>query len=117
MTHYGRDSLIGIGLIISLLVERNISLSELKKELPEYNIFKTKLNYNGEISSIISDVKKLYDESLIDTTDGVKINFSNSWIHIRKSNTEPVIRIISEASSMLEAEKICKEIMSKLRIV
>ena len=117
MTHYGRDSLIGIGLIISLLVERNISLSELKKELPEYNIFKTKLNYNGEISSIISDVKKLYDESLIDITDGVKINFSNSWIHIRKSNTEPVIRIISEASSMLEAEKICKEIMSKLRIV
>ena len=117
MTHYGRDSLIGIGLIISLLVERNISLSELKKELPEYNIFKTKLNYKGEISSIISDVKKLYDESLIDTTDGVKINFSNSWIHIRKSNTEPVIRIISEASSMLEAEKICKEIMSKLRIV
>ena len=115
MTHYGRDSLIGIGLIISLLVERNISLSELKKELP--NIFKTKLNYKGEISSIISDVKKLYDESLIDTTDGVKINFSNSWIHIRKSNTEPVIRIISEASSMLEAEKICKEIMSKLRIV
>ena len=117
MTHYGRDSLIGIGLIISLLVERNISLSELKKELPKYNIFKTKLNYKGEISSIISDVKKLYDESLIDTTDGVKINFSNSWIHIRKSNTEPVIRIISEASSMLEAEKICKEIMSKLRIV
>ena len=117
MTHYGRDSLIGIGLIISLLVERNISLSELKKELPEYNIFKTKLIYKGEISSIISDVKKLYDESLIDTTDGVKINFSNSWIHIRKSNTEPVIRIISEASSMLEAEKICKEIMSKLRIV
>ena len=117
MTHYGRDSLIGIGLIISLLVERNISLSELKKELPEYNIFKTKINYKGETSSIISDVKKLYDESLIDTTDGVKINFSNSWIHIRKSNTEPVIRIISEASSMLEAEKICKEIMSKLRIV
>ncbi len=117
MTHYGRDSLIGIGLIISLLVERNISLSELKKELPEYNIFKTKLIYKGEISSIISDVKKLYDESLIDTTDGVKINFSNSWIHIRKSNTEPVIRIITEASSMLEAEKICKEIMSKLRIV
>ena len=117
MTHYGRDSLIGIGLIISLLVERNISLSELKKELPKYNIFKTKLNYKGEISSIISDVKKLYDESLIDTTDGVKINFSNSWIHIRKSNTEPVIRIISEAPSMLEAEKIYKEIMYKLRIV
>ena len=117
MTHYGRDSLIGIALIISLLVERNISLSELKKELPEYHILKMKLNYKGEISSIISDVKKLYDESLIDTTDGVKINFSNSWIHIRKSNTEPVIRIISEASSMLEAEKICKEIMSKLRIL
>ena len=117
MTHYGRDSLIGIALIISLLVEKNISLSELKKELPEYHIFKTKLNYSGKISSIINDVKKLYDESLIDTTDGVKINFSNSWIHIRKSNTEPVIRIISEASSMLEAEKICKEIMSKLRIV
>ncbi len=117
MTHYGRDSLIGIALIISLLVEKNISLSELKKELPEYHIFKTKLNYKNEISSIIKDVKKLYDESLIDTTDGVKINFSNSWIHIRKSNTEPVIRIISEASSMLEAEKICIEIMSKLRIV
>ena len=117
MTHYGRDSLIGIALIISLLVEKNISLSELKKELPEYHIFKTKINYKDEISSIIKDVKKLYDESLIDTTDGVKINFSNSWIHIRKSNTEPVIRIISEASSMLEAEKICKEIMSKLRIV
>ena len=117
MTHYCRDSLIGLALIISLLVEKNISLSELKKDLPEYHIFKTKLNYKCELSSIINNVKKLYDEGLIDTIDGVKINFSNSWIHIRKSNTEPVVRIISEAKSLFEAEKICKEIMSKLRLV
>ena len=116
-THYGRDSLIGLALIISLLVEKNISLSELKKLLPEYHIYKQKMSYSGELSKVISTFKSLYHEDQIDTTDGIKINLIDSWVHIRKSNTEPVIRVISEAQSLNEAIKISKKIISKLHTI
>jgi phosphomannomutase len=116
-THYGRDSLIGLALIISLLVEKNISLSQLKKQLPEYHIFKQKMSYSGELSKVISTFKSLYPKDQIDTTDGIKINLIDSWVHIRKSNTEPVIRVISEAQSLNYAKKISKEIISKLHTI
>ena len=116
-THYGRDSLIGLALIISLLDEKNISLSQLKKQLPEYHIFKQKMSYSGELSKVISVFKSLYPKDQIDTTDGIKINLIDSWVHIRKSNTEPVIRVISEAQSLNYAKKISKEIISKLHVI
>ena len=116
-THYGRDSLIGLALIISSLVEKNISLSELKKQLPQYHIFKQKMSYSGKISNVIRTFESQYSQEQIDTTDGIKINLIDSWVHIRKSNTEPVIRVISEAKSLNEAKKLSKKIISKLHTI
>ena len=116
-THYGRDSLIGIALVISLLLERNITLSELKKSLPEYHITKEKMSYNGKIENIIEFFKAEYSDVQLNTSDGVRVDFEDSWVHIRKSNTEPVIRIISEAKSKIKSQEISKKIISKLRLL
>ena len=116
-THYGRDSLIGVAIILSLLEERNITLSQLKDTLPLYYIVKNKMKFQGDMANIIILLKKEYKSFKINTKDGVRIDFENSWAHIRKSNTEPVIRIISEAESKIKAEKISKEIISKLQIL
>ena len=75
------------------------------------------MSYSGELSKVISTFKSLYHEDQIDTTDGIKINLIDSWVHIRKSNTEPVIRVISEAQSLNEAIKISKKIISKLHTI
>ena len=80
-THYGRDALIGIGLILSLLSERDISLSELKKSLPFYYIHKTKMVFNGSLGKVISHLSKEYSNCDIDLRDGIRIDFSNSWTH------------------------------------
>ncbi len=116
-THYGRDSLIGVAIVLSLLQERNITLSQLKDTLPLYYIVKNKMKFQGDITNIIMLLRKEYKSFKINTKDGVRIDFENSWVHIRKSNTEPVIRIISEADSKIKAEKISKEIISKLQIL
>ena len=116
-THYGRDALIGIGLILSLLSERDISLSELKKSLPFYYIHKTKMVFNGSLGKVISHLSKEYSNCDIDLRDGIRIDFSNSWTHIRKSNTEPVIRIYSEAETSEKASELSTEIISKLQLL
>ena len=116
-THYGRDSLIGIALIISLLTDRNITLSELKKTLPLFSIVKKKLNFTGDIDDVINFFKKEYSKFRLTTIDGVRIDFDNSWVHVRKSNTEPVIRVISEASNFKKAEGLANEIIYKLQLI
>ena len=116
-THYGRDSLIGIVLILSLLAERNIPLSELKKTLPKFSIVKKKLNFDGNIKNVLEFLKQEYLKCKITTIDGIRIDFHNSWVHIRKSNTEPVIRVIAEAVNLKEASRLAKEIMSKLQLI
>ena len=116
-THYGRDSLIGIVLILSLLTERNIPLSELKKTLPQFSIVKKKLNFDGNIKNVLEFLKQEYLKCKITTIDGIRIDFHNSWVHIRKSNTEPVIRVIAEAVNLKEASRLAKEIMSKLQLI
>ncbi len=116
-THYGRDSLIGVALILSLLAERKLSLSNLKRSLPEFFIVKSKTSFEGSISQVIRFFSEEYSEYKIDLRDGIKINFHNSWAHLRKSNTEPVIRIISESKTKEEAIKLSEEIISKLRLI
>ena len=116
-THYGRDSLIGIVLILSLLAERNIPLSELKKTLPKFSIVKKKLNFDGNIKNVLEFFKQEYLKCKITTIDGIRIDFHNSWVHVRKSNTEPVIRVIAEAVNLKEASRLAKEIMSKLQLI
>ncbi len=114
--HYGRDALVGIALMLNHLVDEGLSLSNLKKKYPDYHIVKTKiqLDVNTDIDAIISKVKTHYaDENLI-TIDGLKIDFEESWVHIRKSNTEPIIRIIAEALSEAKANDLIADIKNLL---
>ena len=111
-SHYGRDALVGIALFLSLLSEKKISVSELKKTYPLYFMSKKKINLNKDtnVDSILSIIKNNHNNDEINLIDGVKIDFIDSWVHLRKSNTEPIIRIYSEAKSQLEAEKLAERI-------
>lgn len=116
--HYGRDALVGIALFISQLAKLDTKPSELRSSYPNYFISKNKieLGANTNMSEILSKIEERYIDYDCNTVDGLKINFENEWVHLRKSNTEPIIRIYSESSSMeaanLLAEKIKKEINS-----
>lgn len=111
-SHYGRDALVGVALFLSLLAKSGKKVSELKKSYPAYAIAKNKIELTPEINvdAILEEVKKRYASEKITDIDGVKIDFADSWVHLRKSNTEPIIRIYSEAHSMEEAEKLGQQI-------
>lgn len=107
-SHYGRDALVGVALFLSLLAKSGKKVSELKKTYPAYAIAKNKIELTPEINvdAILEEVKKRYASEKITDVDGVKIDFADSWVHLRKSNTEPIIRIYSEAHTMQEAEQL-----------
>ncbi|MCD8289857.1 MAG: phosphoglucosamine mutase [Prevotella sp.] len=111
--HYGRDALVGIALFLSALAERGISVSEFRAALPDYFIAKNKVELRPEtdIDKILARVKELYTTERITDIDGVKIDFADSWVHLRKSNTEPIIRVYSEAHTQDEAARLGKQIM------
>jgi phosphomannomutase len=115
--HYGRDSLVGIAVILSDLADFGGSLSEYKKTLPEYYILKTKFELKSvNPNKIFNHIKKKYRGFLMNEEDGFRIDFESYWVNFRKSNTEPIMRIITEAKTMKDAkslqEKILKEIQS-----
>ncbi len=107
-SHYGRDALVGVALFLTMLAKSGKKVSEIRAALPEYFIAKTKveLTPNIDVDAILESVKAEYADQQLTTIDGVKIDFPDSWVHLRKSNTEPIIRIYSEAHSMDEAEKL-----------
>ncbi len=118
-SHYGRDALVGIALFLSLLSEKKISVSELKKTYPLYFMSKKKINLNKDtnVDSILSIIGNNHNDDEINSIDGVKIDFIDSWVHLRKSNTEPIIRIYSEAKSQLEADKLAEEFIEKIKSI
>ena len=111
--HYGRDSIIGIALILNEFADSNKKISEYKNSLPQYFISKTKLENVKDPEKILKNIEKKFrkdnDVIKIWTNDGLKIDFKNFWVHMRKSNTEPIIRIITEAGSKAEAEELQKK--------
>lgn len=111
-SHYGRDALVGVALFLTLLAKSGKKVSELKKTYPEYAIAKNKIELTPEINvdAILAAVKERYSNETVTDIDGVKIDFPDSWVHLRKSNTEPIIRIYSEAPSMEEANELAKQI-------
>lgn len=113
--HYGRDALAGVALFLTLLAKSGKKVSELKKEYPQYAIAKTKIELKPDldIDRLLAQVKEHYKKEKITDIDGVKIDFADSWVHMRKSNTEPIIRIYSEAATMEEAKKLGED-MRKL---
>lgn len=112
--HYGRDALVGVALFLTLLAKSGLKVSELKKKYPQYAIAKTKIQLTPEmdVDAILDVVKKRYAKEKITTIDGVKIDYPDSWVHLRKSNTEPIIRIYSEAHTMEQAQALGNEIKS-----
>ncbi len=106
--HYGRDALVGVALFLTLLAKSGKKVSELKKDYPQYAIAKTKveLTETTDVDAILEAVKEKYADAKLTTIDGVKIDFPHSWVHLRKSNTEPIIRIYSEAPTMEEAKEL-----------
>ena len=115
--HYGRDALVGTALFLSLLSSINKSTSQLKEDvLPKYHICKGKISFKNTktIKIIFDKIKSQYIKSNLNLEDGVKIIFNDSWVHIRSSNTEPIIRIYTEAKTKDEAEKLNKEFKEKI---
>lgn len=115
-SHYGRDALVGIVLFLSSLAQKGLTASELRQTYPEYFIAKNRIDLTPEtdVNAILEKVKELYGrENNVQITDidGVKLDFPSSWVHLRKSNTEPIIRVYSEAGSMAEADALGKKLM------
>ncbi len=115
--HYGRDALVGVALFLSLLAKSGKTVSQLKATYPQYAIAKNKIELTPEIDvdKILVAMKGKYANENITDIDGVKIDFADSWVHLRKSNTEPIIRIYSEAHSMQEADKLADDIKEVIK--
>lgn len=114
--HYGRDALVGVALFLSALTENGLKVSEWKQRLPEYQISKNRIDLtpDTDVDAILDSIKTLYKDEHIDTRDGVKIDFEEGWVHLRKSNTEPIIRVYSEAATMLRADQLAGQIIDRV---
>ena len=115
-SHYGRDALTGIALFLSSLAQKGITASQLRRTFPEYFIAKNRINLTPEtnVDAILAKIKELYSSIpnvTVTDIDGVKLDFADSWVHLRKSNTEPIIRIYSEASTANNADALGKKLM------
>ncbi|WP_285269636.1 phosphoglucosamine mutase [Kaistella rhinocerotis] len=115
--HYGRDSLVGIALFLSHLALENKTVSELRASYPDYFMGKKKIELTPDIDvdGILTKMKDLYPNDEVSTVDGVKIDFKENWVHLRKSNTEPIIRIYTEAFSQTEADGLGDEMILKIK--
>lgn len=115
-THYGRDALVGIALFLTHLAKSKQSISSLKSSLPEYFMSKNKISLQEgmDVDGILAQMQEKYKEENHSTIDGLKIDFPNEWVHLRKSNTEPIIRIYSEAPTAEQAQSIAQKIMLEI---
>jgi len=116
-SHYGRDSLVGIGLFLTLMAKSKLSVSALRKTYPEYYISKNKIQLTPDIDvdNILSVIKASYQQYEVNDIDGVKIDFPTGWVHLRKSNTEPIIRIYSEAGTSEQAEAFAQAMIEEIK--
>ena len=117
--HYGRDALVGIALFLSHLANLNISCSKLRSKYPSYFMSKDKimLDKTVNVDKIINEISEKYSEKEINNEDGLKIDFENSWVQLRKSNTEPIIRVYSEAKSQEEANMLSSKFIDEINMI
>ena len=116
-SHYGRDSLVGIALFLSHLAHKKISCSDLRNSYPSYFMSKNKIQLNDsiDVDAILSQMEEKYSNELVINIDGVKVDFENEWVHLRKSNTEPIIRLYTESSTMKKADALAQKIMNEIQ--
>lgn len=114
--HYGRDALVGVALFLSFLVEKNCTMTALRKSYPAYYASKNKIQLTPaiDVDKVLLEVKSRYADENVNDIDGVKIDFSENWVHLRKSNTEPIIRVYTEAKSPEEAEALARRFMGEI---
>jgi phosphomannomutase len=117
--HYGRDALVGVALFLSLLAEKKMTVSELKATYPLYYMSKKKIQLTPEldVDAILDTMESKYNNERLTTIDGVKIDFADSWVHLRKSNTEPIIRIYTEAPSQNAADALADRIIGEIKAI
>jgi phosphomannomutase len=118
-SHYGRDALVGIALFLSHLAEKKCKVSELRDQYPAYTISKNKIELTPKVNvdEILSKMARAYSNEEVDTTDGVKIYIGKEWVHLRKSNTEPIIRIYSESKNAEAADALAKRIITEIQAI
>ena len=114
--HYGRDALVGVALFLTYFAGLSMSMSELRKTYPAYYASKNKIELTPEINVdlILETIKNRYSNEKVNDIDGVKIDFAENWVHLRKSNTEPIIRVYTEAKTMAEADALAKRFISEI---
>ncbi|WP_411030618.1 phosphoglucosamine mutase [Spongiimicrobium sp. 3-5] len=118
-SHYGRDSLVGTALFLMLMAERGGTVRELRDSYPAYFMSKKKIQLTPglDVDAILTQMEEKYKEEEVSTVDGVKIDFPDNWVHLRKSNTEPIIRIYTEAPSQAEADALADRIIKEIKEV
>ncbi len=116
-SHYGRDALVGIALFLTMMAKSKLKVSELRKTYPEYAISKNKIELTPaiDVDNILKVIKDNHQQYEVNAIDGVKIDFPTGWVHLRKSNTEPIIRIYSEAATMDEAAGFANDIIRQIK--
>jgi phosphomannomutase len=117
--HYGRDALVGIALFLTHLAKTGKTVSQLKSSYPAYYISKNKITLSAamDIDALLQQIELKYQHQPYSTIDGLKIEFGKHWVHLRKSNTEPVIRIYGEATSVAEAEQLTQKIITDVQLI
>ncbi len=115
--HYGRDSLVGVALFLTYFVKRGMSMSELRAIFPEYFASKNKVELTPaiDVDALLVEIKTRYSAERVTDIDGVKIDFAESWVHLRKSNTEPIVRIYTEAGSQQEADALAEKFICEMK--
>ena len=118
-SHYGRDSLVGTALFLMLMAEKGGSVRELRDSYPSYFMSKKKIQLTPalDVDRILVSISESYKDNEVSTIDGVKIDFEESWVHLRKSNTEPIIRIYTEAKTQAEADSLAEKIISEIKVI
>lgn len=116
-SHYGRDALVGIALFLSSLAQKGCKVSELRATFPDYCISKNRIELTPDIDvdAVLAHAKQVFSHERLNDRDGVKIDFAEGWVHLRKSNTEPIIRVYSEAATMEQADALARKVMNTIK--
>ena len=117
--HYGRDALVGIAFVLSLIAERSTSLSALRASYPDYYISKNKIQLDDSINldEIFKALREKFKDERLNDIDGLKIDFEEGWVHLRKSNTEPIIRVYSESKSEEKSKDLAMQVIDIVKLM
>ena len=117
--HYGRDALVGVGLFLTWLAQKNMTMTELRATYPSYFASKNKIELTPaiDVDKVLLEMKERYANENVNDIDGVKIDFAEMWVHLRKSNTEPIIRVYTEAKSVAEADALAQKFIAEIKAI